>query len=362
MQHYPDIKARAFVDLCNAVTNYSFTGAAHRCLKNQDVLGSASVAFIYSARRLANMAVLPIALMDWSSRLQAATDGALFNLTGTLFPKESELPAMDVFHAERNKVFTDNRRKRVTIVPGVETLISYPDEAQANADDLSCLLSEDFAYGSRAGMRALCASLVVGAYTALECLAVDVWKAAVNSRPRTLAKYALESSVGRKAKEEGQQEAAIPYGILADNDFNISNVMGDVLVRRRRVSFDSFYDIREAYLAAFRIPQDPKLRPSQELSQIFSKSERDLRTVEEVRNLIVHQGGVIDQKFIDNVSKTNIPRNSVGLGHQLDIDCESSAQYALSAFSFAKSLVIFVDEWLDQNPSSPSQSGPGSVE
>jgi hypothetical protein len=369
MQFFPDIKARAFVDFSMRVWR-EFAGANFiPSLKSLKVIGRPAVAFGNNAERLANLVMLPIALVKWSAQVQSTTDLAVFDLTGTMRPTTERLPTPAALNEQRQKVWDSKQSRAMHILgDGGPTPMTDEEVVYADADDVSRFLSEHFAFHLRTGMQALGASLIIGAYTALECVASDSWVAAVNSRPRTLAKFTLEHP-GKKSKRkndglknDGQQEPTLPFATLSEHDFDVSAAMGRILVDRDRVSFDSFYDIQDSYLRAFRVAEDPKLRPNASLSRLFSDAEKDVRTTEAIRNLLVHQGGVVDQKFIDHISKTTIPRESVGLNCELGIDCEMSARHAMSALVFAKSLLVFVDDWLHSHPAEPEPTSPNSSE
>jgi len=84
---------------------------------------------------------------------------------------------------------------------------------------------------------------------------------------------------------------------LAKYDFNLSQVLGTVLLHK--FDFTSLYGIREAFLYAF--PRSETIKKAIESEILVELSTK--------RNLIVHNGGIIDEEYC---SKLGVGREKIG--------------------------------------------------
>jgi hypothetical protein len=91
------------------------------------------------------------------------------------------------------------------------------------------------------GVEAAFAAMTTSAYAALETLAADLWIEAVNRHPN-LARNWFEKNPDKQ----------LPGSVLAGYGFNASASMGTILHETRRVTFESWGDIRKAYEYAFK--------------------------------------------------------------------------------------------------------------
>ena len=66
-------------------------------------------------------------------------------------------------------------------------------------------------------------------------------------------------------------------------------------VQREQLELDSLKGIREAYSRAFDKPFEKDIDES--------LADRDLDTLQAVRNLLVHRAGIADQKYLDRKDK-----------------------------------------------------------
>jgi len=202
----------------------------------------------------------------------------------------------------------------------------------------------------------LYSSLIIGAYTAFEVLATDLWLVAVNERPKSLAKYALEFARGDTSEPKAaRQEPSVLLSTLAAYDFNVSGAVGDFLRESNRVKFDSLNGIQTAYKAAFRIPEDKKKRVSNQLSELFKGAYNDLYAIEAVRNLMAHRGGKVDQKFLDQVKGYDAGWSATLKDQPLQLAGQQVSKLVLASVRFSSSLLVFVNDWLSKY----TDSGPG---
>ena len=350
-----DFKIRAMIDFALATVSNFSEEAITQVLKavdaetNVPTLAKVATVFLDNVTRVHTLAGVPILLLDWAMASQAVGDMALFNLTGTLIPEKSQLPDPQLLRQERERLWKSRHDGEIRLGIANQGRIVDIKPDYAATEDIAYLISEPGWEKLASGIQSLYASLVILVYTAFEGLCCDLWKTVVNSRPKTLAKYALESRLDQKKGKQNQQESMLPYSEISAYDFNISAAMGTILIERGNMKFDSFFDIQDAYLRTFRLKEDRKLRPSNRLTQLFSSAERDIRSLEKIRNLLVHQGGIVDKKFIDFLGSTSIQLTGFTEGQRLHIDGSMIATYAGTTLAFSKSLLMFVDDWIFKN-------------
>ncbi len=151
------------------------------------------------------------------------------------------------------------------------------------------------------------------------------------------------SEEGRSSK---QQEPRIRFVDLAAHDFNVGNRMGRLLKDHGRVSFECLWDIKTAYLDAFRTPEDRKRRPSEPLVQLFDRFFGEMKCLEAIRNLLAHRGGVVDIRFIENVRKYSALLSTLAIGQPLPVDGPMVRKYLGVVAESSVSLLNFVANWL----------------
>lgn len=208
-----------------------------------------------------------------------------------------------------------------------------------------------------AGLQNILLSGLLNAWTSFESSAVDLWLKAVDLRPKTLAYHVVMlQSTGRKRGEHGDselkmKEPRIGFKELADAGFNLAGKMGRLLKQEKRVSLESLTGIRTAYYDAFRQmenkskPTNPKLLAFFD-GEIFGK----LKCLEAIRNLIAHRGGIVDQKFIDEVEPYSPSLYALPLEKALPVDGPLLSQSLSTVIEASVFLWEFVAEWLDKNP------------
>lgn len=183
-------------------------------------------------------------------------------------------------------------------------------------------------------VQATMAAMLIGLWTAFESLAQDTWIAAVNVKPVPLAQRVLDPRL-----QKGDQSKSISWKVISSAGFNLEKSMGTILLRERKVDFQSLENIRDAYKAAF----------AGEFESIFDSHNVELFRLETVRNLFVHKGGIIDDKFIKRMGDE--PGFKEKEGHSLSVDGEYVANKANVVSVCSTQLIQAVDKWLSENPS-----------
>lgn len=229
-----------------------------------------------------------------------------------------------------------------------------PSEMVSHAHWLENMMAERKDTYVNKGTDALYASVIVMAYTLVETIADDLWIAAVNARPKTLASNVIKRRVGedRPAK---LQEPSITLRELSDYGFNVSESMGEFLAYAGRVSLDTVKRMMDTYRDAFWNPLHQKsYKPCVELNKIFEEFEPDLFILERLRNMLVHQGGNIDDVFFEQVRYKNDHGlgtiNESDVGNKLPLNGAVVVRYTVCAMNFSRKLLRFVDDWLAKYP------------
>jgi hypothetical protein len=145
------------------------------------------------------------------------------------------------------------------------------------------------------GVQGIFYALLMGAWTAFEALAQDLWVKVVNLYPVPLAQRVFEpGSKLELEKPEKKESKSISWKTLSSYGFNLTGNMGTMLQSQKSVDFQALKSIKAAYGTIFEGDTDA----------IFSDPKHSkLDILEATRNLLAHKGGLIDRKFIDRVSK-----------------------------------------------------------
>jgi len=151
-------------------------------------------------------------------------------------------------------------------------------------------------------------------------------------------------------KQSKQQEPRIRFLDLAAHGFNVAESMGRLLKEQNRVSFECLMDIKTAYLDAFRLTEDKKHRPSEPLVQLFDRFFADLKTLESIRNLLAHRGGVVDNKFLDELRTWSPSLADLPIGQPLSVDGDMVSKFLGSVAEASVCLLNFVADWLAKRP------------
>lgn len=171
----------------------------------------------------------------------------------------------------------------------------------------------------------LSVSLTVLLWTTYECFTKDVWICAVNTFPRELGLEAFKNT--QKQRNGDISPKLIPVRLLADYDFDLKNVLGNVL--STRYEFTRIQGIQRAFKSAF----GSKIN----FGKIISKKE--IKQLEMVRHLLVHRAGIVDEKFCKQF------KNKVRIGQQYRPDDKLISQAAKAVKSSCIKLIQSINEW-----------------
>lgn len=200
--------------------------------------------------------------------------------------------------------------------------------------DLFGVDKPEFAIGAHATL----AVAILEIQTTFEVLVKDLWIKAANLRPRKIAMKAAKETKGPRGPEGGK---SIPISFLERNDFDLSAVMGDVLVESEKFEFDSLNAIKKSYVCAF----------DESSMQLFfdDQSYTQLRWLESLRNLLAHRAGKVDQRFLDEMQGHQL-FGTLPLNTDVPISGVTVSTFANWVIACCIGLIEFVDKWLIANP------------
>ncbi len=208
-------------------------------------------------------------------------------------------------------------------------------------------------------MLSLYSSLLVGTWTAFETLLGDLWEAAVNTCPRTLAELkggpkriedemlsrrglkklsrvekdeAMEGLDSEK-QDEDKQVSLKRIAALAGQSFDLGSCMGTLL--RDRYTFSNFAQAREAYSSAFFYHSDG-------IVKILSDTYLD--ALHRIRNVIVHKAWIADDRYVLGTKGTPAPQ--VQINDRVQLNEAAVVALVNKVASLAVELVEAVDEWI----------------
>jgi hypothetical protein len=223
-----------------------------------------------------------------------------------------------------------SRRVRAHMLARTRKLTRGGTEAKAIVDHeltLAFRQLNKIAYGNADGAEGWLAAQITNTWTAFEAMAADLWEAALNAKPKGLANLS-----GRK--HEKKEDRRISLSWLQSNNYNLSRKMGTVL--KEQYHFDSLSEIRRAYSDAF-----PRTVP-----KVHSAlSDKALDAISLIRNVLVHNGGIIDREYLDGVA--HLPPEAIGpLNSPIKLDGPLVGEIVGPVLKIGYDLVTSVDQWL----------------
>jgi hypothetical protein len=175
-------------------------------------------------------------------------------------------------------------------------------------------------------MQVLYSAAVSGSWTAFECLAGDLWAAALNEYPLPLAQAAFSCLDTPEAGElTGKQ---ISVGLAAKYGFDLRRSLGTLL--KPKFDFTSVRGTQKAYKVF--ISSDDVLQ------NIFE--DPVLSELEATRHLIVHSASKVDEEYKKRSGST------LEAGMRLTFTEEKTVEFARASQMAGFHLLAFVNDWL----------------
>jgi hypothetical protein len=250
--------------------------------------------------------------------------------------------------AEREIIGDDRRQETINanqskLIPRVDELfglsmIEAPDQQLKSLIMMICQCDYMF---SRSGpgyeflLENLLKSILVQMWGAIEVMIGDLWEHALNEHPNHLSALLGEATTKKDDPKK------LDLNLIEKHNFNVSSVMGTLL--KDRFNFTVLADAKRAYTQSFRDNGDA----------VKAALDADpLRALSSIRHVLVHRGGVLDNKCKNEVSGIAGLDfiHSLQVGDSIFIDGPNFKRVMQSALDSAIDLIKSVDAWLAAHP------------
>ena len=169
-------------------------------------------------------------------------------------------------------------------------------------------------------------ALIIQAWTVFESHSEDLWEAALNSHPTTLAVLGSDTRLS--------------VNDLSIHNFAVHDKLGTILKNKKPVSFRTLEKIQETYDLAFS-------ENGVDISKILHAD--DLRYAAAVRNLIIHRRGIVDDDFHKQTGGIkDVPM--IDEGKPFPVTGALCARLADACRHAAIKLSLVVHAWIDGHP------------
>jgi hypothetical protein len=178
----------------------------------------------------------------------------------------------------------------------------------------------------KTSMEVLYRAGVSESWTALECLATDLWVTSLNEEPTTLAQTAISAVETQEPAELTSKH--IPVGLAARYGFDLRHCLGTVL--KSKFDFTGVSGIQKAYKVF--VPNDEFIQ------KVLAQPE--LGELEATRHVIVHRAGRVDEEYRRRTG-SHLP-----IGQVLTFTLEQSENFSYVSAHAGTGLLAFVNDWL----------------
>jgi hypothetical protein len=181
---------------------------------------------------------------------------------------------------------------------------------------------------------AIFASIILGSWTAFECLASDLWAIGVDKGPKTVAACLFLSN----RLERGEDNLTLEKLASLDSDIRVSP--GSFLKEVGRVSFQRLDQIVKFYSIAFG-DEYKKVFDDTAVGYIFALSS--------IRNVLTHRSGIADRKFVDKISGRFPEFDQAKVNYPLLLDGQIVSKLRMAAAEVGAELITRIDSLLLAN-------------
>lgn len=178
-------------------------------------------------------------------------------------------------------------------------------------------------------MRTIFSTVILSAWTAFECLASDLWKAAIDNAPPEIVNRAIEHATAQKPDSISPTSAYV-------SEFDVRKQPGSWLLDMNRYSFPNLDKIKQNYGVVF----------GKECKNLFkSVADGYIRALYAVRNVLTHNAGIADKKFIGLAQ--GIPElTEIGKGELVRLDGDLVRKLSFASLELGNALIKHVDDLL----------------
>jgi hypothetical protein len=264
---------------------------------------------------------------------------SVFEITGGFSTDNLTAVQVEKINIRSNEIFAQ-------ITDEALRLKQSPDwDKHAHNDLIDGLLGVEIMGNDASSIGAIQASMMsylTTGWTIIETMSADLWEAALNTHPASLANLSgtskrLKGGQINKTQSTMKESKSVPLDEISKHEFNVANKMGTIL--RSRFEFSSLDGIREAYASAFD-------KESAEIDRALINKSLDALSA--IRNVIVHRDAQADQEYIKKAKFLNsLPTATVG--QHLLLEGEIVVRLLKPAIATVNQLLIAVDSWLAES-------------
>jgi hypothetical protein len=281
------------------------------------------VAYAMNMERVTTMGVFPVECIYWS--ILASKVGAMARVRcghtvedtaqDRLDPRVREV-ALRLLHAEIIQ--------KLTLPPVVDSNIAWLD----GTSFLKFLIHTFKESGSEfnTGIDSILYAMILNAYAAFESLATDLWYESCNASDALALQYIKE-----------HPDMTLASGMFGRYGTNFHGIMGNAFREFKKGKFQTLDELIGTYRASFGASID----------SVFS-AHPDVIAAGKVRHLVAHRGGLVDEKFKQELSAYPA-LSGVMVGSYLPVDGPLVCSLVDALARTSTDLILFVDAWIKAN-------------
>jgi hypothetical protein len=276
-------------------------------------------------RRIVGLAMLPARSVYLAQFRQFCYDVAAHKILGYVnISKEDFAVHSQKIIDEANQSFPETWKSRMLL-----SAIGVESEAVAGAINFDAF--RDWHTDILDGFPSLFSSIVIGAWTMFEILSTDLWVTTIDLKPNPYAVRFANSA----DKGEGKSLSIAQMASYGEQDFNIGGMMGRILYTEGKAEFTSLNSTKKAYKRAFG-------------NEISIFNDQQLKLLELVRNLFVHNAGVIDPKFMKDLKESSLLNHpdctGVELAKPFPLTSEMTVKFIVCSLKSSIALLEFISK------------------
>ena len=325
-----DFKVRVCVNYAHHPWNL------HRNPKTAEIK---QVAEFFAGRcaRLRGLMQLPAQIGNATIKLRDTFTRSIFEVTGRLEAGELTAEQQKKIESRSNDLFAEMADQTIRLQGTPE----WDDHVLKSLVDGLVAVEHMGADPRSFGMlQASMMSYLTTGWTIIETMSGDLWEAALNAHPSSLAnltgspKRLKGGQVNKSSAQSAKEWKSVSLDDISMHGFNIENKMGSIL--RSKFNFASLEGIREAYACAFgnRSPQVER-----------ALIDPSLDSLSAIRNVIVHRDAHADNEYIKKTKGLGaLPKAE--LREHILLNGDIVVRLLKPAIVAANQLLIAVDDWL----------------
>jgi len=189
------------------------------------------------------------------------------------------------------------------------------------------------------GLDSVMPSLIVFAWTAFEVLCEDLLEKAIDLRPMWFTPL----------RGRGSKRRLLAWEAMSLRGKTSTHSHGSFgIAKREQLSYSTIKGIRDAYWLAFCVD-------SRGIDRLIA--DRKIDTLHAIRNVSVHNGGVVDRVFLNRVA--GLPEfTKAGIGDPLQLDFGMVKNLVQPVLARGIKLIAAVNKWVVEHPDGKAPMSP----